>query len=134
VAIPDKSRRSRLAGPYFDWQVSYRLGVPLIYAKGELDHDTATYLRRAIETELTSDPKTILLDFSELSYMDSGGLSLMFELVHRFEGSGWVGAVGANQGVSRLLEITGLSDHPSFRQFPDLAAVSAELHAAEPSN
>jgi anti-anti-sigma factor len=126
----DRPPRSPMAGPYFDSQLSYRLGVPLIYVKGELDHDTAGSLRDAIAQELNDETKTLVLDFSDLSYMDSGGLSLMFDLVQRFRDSGWLGAVGANPGVSRLLEITGLVDHPGFRLFPDLPAVSAALSAS----
>jgi anti-sigma B factor antagonist len=127
---PDISPHSKTTGPYFDSQVSYRFGVPLIYVKGELDHDTASSLRKVIEQELSDSTEVLLLDFSELSYMDSGGLSLMFETVQRFKGSSWLGAVGANPGVRRLLELTGLVDHAGFRLFTDLRAASAALDAS----
>ncbi len=72
----------------------------------------------------------LLLEFSKLAYMDSGGLSLMFDTVKRFQSSSGVGVVGANSAVSRLLEITGLSDHPSFFLFADQAAAAAALGGA----
>jgi anti-anti-sigma factor len=99
--------------------------------KGELDHDTTGYLREIIDQELKEDPHVLILDFSELAYMDSGGLSLMFDTVQRFKDSGWLGVVGANPGVSRLLEITGLVDHPRFSLFVDQTAASAALGATD---
>jgi anti-anti-sigma factor len=104
--------------------------VPLIYVKGELDHDTAGHLREAIEEELKEDPAALVLEFSDLHYMDSGGLSLMFETVKGFRGRAGVGVVGANSHVSRLLETTGLVDHPDFSLFADQRAAAAAIGAA----
>ena len=128
----DRSPYFRNTEPMLDSQVSYRLGVPLIYVKGELGHDSAKQLRSVVDQELVADPATLILDFSELSFIDSGGLSIMFNLVSRFSHPGWLAVVGANQGVARLLEATGLTDHPNFRMFPDAAAAAAALAAAGP--
>ena len=126
----DRSPRSDASGSPLDLQVSYRLGVPLIYVKGELDHATSVFLREAIDDELKQDPPALLLEFSGLAYMDSGGLSLMFETVKRFDGSFGVGVIGANPTVNRLLEVTGLVDHPSFSVFADQRAAAATLGEA----
>lgn len=123
----DRSPRPKTAGPPLDLQVSYRLGAPLIYVKGELDHDTTGYLRDIIAQELKEHTQVLILDFSELAYMDSGGLSLMFDTVQRIETPGWLGVVGANPGVSRLLEITGLADHSRFSLFSDQRAAAVAL-------
>ena len=127
MADAKKFPKQRLARPHLDTQTSYRLGVPLIYVKGELDHDSAAHLGDVIDAELSTKQQALILDLSELSYMDSGGLSLMFDTAKRLSGSGWVGVVGANEGVSRLLEITGLIGRQGFRIFPDMAAASAAL-------
>jgi anti-anti-sigma factor len=129
MASQDRSPRSRIAGPPIDLQISYRLGPPLIYVKGELDHDTTGYLREMIDQELKGSTQVLILDFSELAYMDSGGLSLMFDAVQRFTDPGWLGVVGANSGVGRLLEITGLVDHPRFFLFADQRAAAAAIDA-----
>jgi len=118
-------------GPQLSWQVSYRSGRPLIYVRGELDHSTAGILRGAINDELREGAPVLLLDFTDLTYMDSGGLSLMFETVQRFKEPGWLGVVGANPGVCRLMEITGLVDHRSFRLLPDLSAANTALSTPE---
>jgi len=127
-----KSPRQRVAGPHLDTQTSYRLGVPLIYVKGELDHNSAPYLRDVIDAELSTEQQALILELSELSYMDSGGLALMFDTARRFTGGGWLGVAGANSGVARLLEITGLVGRDGFRVFPDLAAASAALKKSGP--
>jgi anti-anti-sigma factor len=101
--------------------------VPLVYVKGELDHQTTSQLRGVIEEEWSATPCAVILDLSEVSYMDSGGLSLMFDTVNRFKGAGWLGVVGARSPVARLMEITGLTDQPGFRMLPDLLAAERAL-------
>jgi anti-sigma B factor antagonist len=122
MSVPDPSFRHHPAALHLDTQVSYRLGVPLIYLKGELDHDSAAYLRELIAEETRDDPPALVLELSELSYMDSGGLSLMFDLARTVSQPRWIGLVGANTGVARLLEVTGLSDQESVKTFADLRA------------
>ena len=124
--MPPTDRPSRLPH-HLETQVSYRLNVPLIYVKGELDHDSAGQLRPVIEEELRDEPRALVLDFSEMAYIDSGGLSLIFEVVKTFTPPRWVGVVGTNQGVERLLQMTGLLDSNVFRVFPDLKSVSTAL-------
>ncbi len=116
----DRSSHTQGITPPLETQVSYRLGVPLIYVKGELDHDSVGKLRPVFEDELAEEPAVLLLDLSELTYVDSGGLSLMFDLVRRFESPRWIGAVGTRPAVARLLEMTGLADIPTFAMFPDV--------------
>ena len=114
-------------GPRLETQLSYKYGVPLIYLSGELDHHTAKTLREVIFQELTEDPRALLLEVSELSYMDSGGLSLMFETMTALRDGGWLGIVSPNVGVRRLAELTGLADRASFRVFPDFKSVPAAV-------
>jgi anti-sigma B factor antagonist len=110
-----------------DLQVSYRLGAPLIYVKGELDHQTAPQLRAAIEEEWASAPPAVILELSGMSYLDSGGLSVLFDALTRLRGTAWLGAVGPIPPVARLLEMTGLTEQPDFRAFADLDAAALAL-------
>ena len=127
MATPKIPMRSTAPSPHLDLQVSYRLGTPLVYVKGELDHQTATQLRDVIEEESAGDPPALILELTGLSYMDSGGLSLIFETVNRLKGKGWLGLVGANWPVSRLMEITGLTEQAGLRVLPNLAAAAEAL-------
>ncbi len=129
----DSSPHHRSRALHLDSQVSYRLGVPLIYLKGELDHDSAAYLREIIRDETAGSPAALILEFSELTYMDSGGLSLMFDVVTNMKEPQWLGVVAPNPGVLRLLEITGLTDREGFKLLPDIQAVSKALTAASSS-
>jgi anti-anti-sigma factor len=119
--------RSQSSSHPLDLQVSYRLGVPLIYVRGELDHQTAPQLRAAIGEESASSPRALILELSETSYLDSGGLSVLFDTLTALRGTGWLGVVGAVSPVARLLEMTGLTEQPDFRTFPDLDAVLRAL-------
>jgi anti-sigma B factor antagonist len=129
MATPKTSLRSPSPSHPLDLQVSYRLGAPLIYVKGEIDHQTAPQLRAAIEEESSSTPRAVILDLSGVSYMDSGGLSLMFDTLTHLTGKGWLGVVAATAPVARLMEITGLTDQPDFRFLPDLDAAAAALRS-----
>jgi anti-anti-sigma factor len=127
----DRYPRPRGLPHRLETQVSYRLNVPLVYVKGELDHDSAGQLRPVLQEELRDEPRTLVLDFSELGYIDSGGLSLIFEVVKTFRPPRWVGVVGSNPGVERLLQMTGLVDSDVFRVFPDLKSASVALAQSE---
>lgn len=106
-------------------QVSYRFGVPMIYLSGELDHQSVGELRPVIEQELNQGAAGLLLETSELRYIDSGGLSLMFDTLHSLEATGGLGIVGPNEGIGKLMELTGLVGRPGFHIFTDLASVNA---------
>ena len=110
-------------------QESSRLGLPLIYLSGELDHQSAGGLRSVIEQELGSGAAALLLEMSELRYIDSGGLALLFDTLHKLENAGGLFAISPNAGVAKLLELTGLVDRRGFQVLPDLAAVSAAVAA-----
>ncbi len=116
-------------------QVSYRFGVPLLYLSGELDRHSHDDLRALIEQELASRPSGLLLECSELAFIDSGGLSLLFETLKSLEDRRWLGIVSPNVGVLKLIEMTGLTDRPGVRVYSDLAAVKKALSGsgAQPS-
>ncbi len=119
-------RTSSMSTP-LDLQISYRLGAPLVYVKGELDHQTTPQLRAVIQEESAAKPPALILDMTEVAYMDSGGLSLMFDTLTLLKGTGWLGVVGAKPPVARLMEITGLTDQAGFRALRDLPAAAAAL-------
>ncbi len=126
MVAPRQTARSHMMSPPLDLQVSYRLGAPLVYVKGELDHEAAPQLRAVIAEEMAQSPPAVIIEISKFSYMDSGGLALMFDTLSTLRGAAWLGVVGATSPVSRLMEITGLADQTGFRMLPDLAA-AAEL-------
>ena len=67
-------------------QISYRFGMPLIYLSGELDQHSAGDLREVIQQELGNESAGLLLECSELTYIDSSGLSVLFETAQALKG------------------------------------------------
>jgi stage II sporulation protein AA (anti-sigma F factor antagonist) len=124
---PEEPPRTTPRSAPLEIQVSYRLGAPLIYVAGELDHDTAGRLRAAIDEELADRPEALLLECSGLAYVDSGGLSLLFETARRFADGGWLGIVAPNENVRRLIDLTGLTERDTVRVIDDLKEASAAL-------
>ena len=101
-------------------------GIPLLRIEGEIDHHSARDLRTAAEAILSRGDKRLLLDLNGVAYMDSGGMSLLFDMVRTVSPSGWIGVIMPNDNVHRLLDITGLVGQPAFRVF----ATPTEAEAA----
>jgi len=104
-------------------------GVPLLEAQGEIDHGSCAPLQMALDAALESGNVIVFIDLREVTYIDSGGLSVLLSGVRRLRDKGWLGAIGPNRNVRRLLEIVGLLVDSSFRLFDTPA--SAEQAASE---
>jgi stage II sporulation protein AA (anti-sigma F factor antagonist) len=81
-----------------------------VKVKGELDDHAANMVRRAIDAQIrTEGIRRLILDLSELTFMDSAGIGVILgrykELVKR-------GAVleidAANEGIRRILRLAGI--------------------------
>jgi anti-anti-sigma factor len=103
--------------------------TPLVETWGDIDHNTCGVLDTALEQAQSASP-VILIDLSNVSYIDSGGLSVVFSHARRLPESGWLGLIGANGNVHRLLEIVGVLADPRFRLFQDRAEADAALGGA----
>ena len=80
----------------------------ILMLAGEVDIANADGVAEAVRAELASGP--VLLDLSELSFIDSCGLRMLVSLVRDAEESGWSLTIGRDLApmVRRLLEITGM--------------------------
>jgi anti-anti-sigma factor len=85
--------------------------VPILDIEGEIDHFVAPKLQRQIDELIDQGTKNLILDFSEVNYLDSGGIGVLFsamkQLVPR---SGHMGIVCQDPNVIRILELVGLFD------------------------
>jgi anti-sigma B factor antagonist len=109
-----------------------RLGdTPLVEARGDIDHNNCGSVETALNNALDEGDVVVLLDLRDVTYIDSGGLSVLLSGVRRLRDRGWLGAVGPNPNVRRLLEIVGLLVDPNFRVFGDLD--EAEAAVVEPA-
>ncbi|CEG25368.1 anti-sigma factor antagonist [Bacillus sp. B-jedd] len=82
-----------------------------IYVNGEIDAYTAPKLREAVFPLSEKDGVKMVIDLSEVSYMDSTGLGVIvgvFKAVRSHNGE--FKLVGLSDRLIRLFEITGLAD------------------------
>jgi anti-anti-sigma factor len=99
--------------------------TPLLEARGDIDHSTCAALQAALDGVFESGHHVVFLDLQGVTYIDSGGLSVLLAGVRTLRDKGWLGVIGPNNNVRRLLEIVGLLVDPSFRVFDTKQAALA---------
>jgi anti-anti-sigma factor len=102
-------------------------GVPLVLTEGEIDHESSGAVDKALDEAITQGNAVVLLDLGEVSYIDSGGLSVLFSAARRVRNTGWIGLVSPNASVLRLLELVGALIDPAFRVLKDRAEAEAAV-------
>lgn len=100
-------------------------GLPLIVADGDIDHATCGELEAILEEAISQGRGSLLFDLSNVDYIDSGGLSVLFSAGRQVRDTGWIGLISPNASVRRLLELVGALADPAFRIFEDMAEASA---------
>ncbi len=76
----------------------------VLVLRGELDHVSAGGVRRAVERLASDGRDEIVLDLSALSFMDAGGLKLLYGLRNRAAGAA-CSIVDGSPAAARLLEL-----------------------------
>lgn len=92
-------------------------GIPLLSLAGDFDHSSLTEFREKAGDALAEGGNKLLLQLTDTSYIDSGGVSTLLSLLHQVRNRGWLGVVGPSPDVLRLLQMVGLTIDPSFRVF-----------------
>ncbi|MCR6097795.1 STAS domain-containing protein [Salipaludibacillus agaradhaerens] len=81
------------------------------YLSGEVDVYTATKLKEAITPLAEQADKDLIVDLSEVNYIDSTGLGIFIGTLKAAEKSDTLlRLTGLNDRVKRLFEITGLNE------------------------
>lgn len=80
------------------------------YLEGELDHHSAPAVRKALDELLdTGALKTLVLDMSGLTFMDSSGIGVILGRYNRMtERGGSVAVAKPSPGIHKLLSMTGI--------------------------
>ena len=100
--------RDRIAG----FEVEQRDGVLIATVDGEIDSSNAAEFRLALSERLPSASSALVLDLSEVTYLDSSGIHLLFELGRR---------LAARRQALRLV----VPDGSPMRRVLELCAVDA---------
>ena len=76
----------------------------VVSLRGELDHVSAPRVRRIVEALASDGRDDIVLDLSALSFMDAGGLNLLFAL-RDLDADGIVSMVDGSGEAARVLRM-----------------------------
>jgi anti-anti-sigma factor len=117
--------------------LSDRGGIPYVRLRGEIDRAHSEYLFHGVGTALLLKPHGgVIIDFGEVTYIDSSGFSSLIRLLRTAPDGTWVAAVVPPGHIRRLIELVGLHLKRNFRLFdgPEaaLAAVRREGSAGPP--
>jgi anti-sigma B factor antagonist len=81
-------------------------GMTTVAISGELDISNADELRKQFEPILASMPTSLILDVSELSFMDSSGIALLVQVATQINS---VTLRNPTPLIHRVLDATGVS-------------------------
>ncbi|GHK05176.1 anti-sigma factor antagonist [Streptomyces sp. NPDC003753] len=98
-----------------------REDVALVTVKGFLDVDTATELQHHLANQMHHGRQHLLLDLSEVPFMDSSGINIILNAYKETrQVGGSIGLIDPAPAVQRILDLTGVSlTVPSFKTVQD---------------
>jgi anti-sigma B factor antagonist len=103
--------------------------VAILALEGNIDRDAMKQLNDAYDTAIVNDPKTILLDFRDVAYINSTGIALIVGVLGRARAEGRsVLASGLTEHYERIFAITRLSDFIQIYADVDSAVSDATSH------
>jgi len=90
--------------------VSEHDGETVVRAAGELDVNTAPELREQLARLIAADTSLIVVDLTDVSFVDSTALSVLVSALKRLrQADGDLELASPNPSVRRVFEITGLT-------------------------
>ena len=101
--------------------------VPILAVSGEVDVYSAPALKDRIAELIQSGQTTLIVDLSEVAFLDSTGLGALVEArAETTEAGGSLPIVCSQERILKLFTITGLDG--VFTIHPDVGAAVAELN------
>lgn len=83
--------------------------VGVLRLRGDVDHATAPILRRCTESMLGDGARSLVLDLSEVTFLDSSGINSIVRAQNQAHDQGGTVTVRhASAIVRRVMEVTGL--------------------------
>ena len=88
-----------------------------VYLTCEIDHHTAKIIREAVDTEfLSSKIKTLIFDFSGVTFMDSSGIGLILGRADKAESIGACLIIrGLSPTLRKLVRMSGIEKLKSIK-------------------
>lgn len=92
--------------------------IPTVVVMGEIDHYNCFKAEAVIKKLLEEAKAVLIIDLSQLSYMDTAGVSLIFTTAKKIiERDGELRIVLPPGNVRRILEIAGIDKLPNTKIF-----------------
>lgn len=115
--------------PPFDLVISEEQGCMVFHMRGRLmDQQQADRLMATLDQELGKGHKSVILDLSELQYMNSTGLNILINVLTRTRNAGGDTLIaGVSNSVRQLFVVTKLDT--VFIMTPDVASAVAKITA-----
>ncbi|MEI6840414.1 MAG: STAS domain-containing protein [Methanomicrobiales archaeon] len=89
---------------------SHKEGVAIIALFGRIDATAVPELEKEIRTLMEEGQRKILLDFSEATYINSGGLRVLISTAKKLKGQGDLfGLCGLTDEVYKILQFVGFT-------------------------
>ncbi|WP_020139776.1 STAS domain-containing protein [Streptomyces sp. 351MFTsu5.1] len=109
-------------------QQIHEAGPILLKVTGELDHHTAPWLTEALDDVPLAPGAALVVDFSDLTYCDSTGITVLVTAYHRAEAAGSAFSLaGLGRDLTRMFQTVGLDQVFALHPTAD-AAVAALRH------
>lgn len=84
--------------------------IPIFDVNGEIDHYVVPELESKIMAVMDEGHTSVILDFSDVSYIDSAGIALIILTIQKSGPlGGKIGLVVTNRNVLKILEIVGIT-------------------------
>ena len=103
-------REESVAAGYLDIETTRSSGVVRIRLQGELDMLTAPLLTAALAGTRTRGRRRLVVDMTELHFMDRAGLAALLEAAGHGIRRAALSVTGCSPNVRRVLELTGHED------------------------
>lgn len=89
--------------------------IPVVKADGEIDHYRAPELEEKINEVIEKGNNRVIVDFSDLTYIDSGGVSVLFlQLQKIIPLKGKLIVVTENKNVIKILSLVQITKQECF--------------------
>lgn len=90
--------------------------IVICNTEGEININTSPELRKAFDGFIRDNLKKVLIDFSNVSYIDSSGLATLIELLQRLNKiGGKLNICNVSEKIKNIFEVTKL--HKLFKIF-----------------
>jgi anti-sigma B factor antagonist len=105
----------------FRVEVASKGEASVVSVIGELDLASSPALEEELARLAAGNAPLVIVDLSELEFMDSTGLSVLVRAHQRSEETGQrFGLVNGSQQVQRLLTLTGVAERLTLEETPEL--------------